>query len=138
MKKTFHLEILASKRPFFKGECEELIFPAIDGECGILADHEPMVSAIQSGELRFCSDGKWTYAAVSEGLIEITSQYVIILADTVEYPEEIDKNRAEEAKLRAEEQLRQKQSIREYYRTQAALNRAINRLKISQRHINKH
>ncbi|MDF2952381.1 MAG: atpC, partial [Anaerocolumna sp.] len=48
--------------------------------------------------------------------------------------DEIDKNRANEAKMRAEERLRQKQSIIEYYHTQAALNRAINRLKVTNRH----
>ena len=58
----------------------------------------------------------------------------VILADSCELPEEIDIKRAEEARLRAEEQLRQKQSIQEYYETQAALNRAMNRLKISQKH----
>jgi len=58
----------------------------------------------------------------------------IILADTCELPEEIDIKRAEEARERAEEMLRQKQSIQEYYMTQAALNRAINRLKVSQKH----
>ena len=58
----------------------------------------------------------------------------VILADSCELPEEIDIKRAEEARERAEEMMRQKQSIREYYETQAALNRAMNRLKISQKH----
>ena len=60
---------------------------------------------------------------------------VILLADTVELPEEIDINRANEAKLRAQEKLRQKQSIKEYYQTQASLNRAMNRLKVTARHM---
>ena len=58
----------------------------------------------------------------------------IDLADSCELPEEIDIKRAEEARERAEEKLRQKQSIKEYYQTQAALNRAMNRLKVSQKH----
>ena len=66
--------------------------------------------------------------------MEITADHVIILADTVEKPEEIDVKRAEEAKQRAEEKLRQKQSIMEYYHTQAALNKAMNRLKVNQKH----
>ena len=57
---------------------------------------------------------------------------VTILVDTAERPEEINVRRAEEAKERAEEQLRQKQSLQEYYRTQASLARAMNRLKVSQ------
>ena len=57
------------------------------------------------------------------------------MADTAESPDEIDVRRANEAKLRAEEALRQKQSIQEYYHIQAALNRAMNRLKVTKRHI---
>jgi F-type H+-transporting ATPase subunit epsilon len=110
-----------------------LIFPGIDGEHGILARHEAMVTCISAGELRFLVDGTWNYAAVSTGFVEITSDYVVLLADTVERPEDIDINRANEAKIRAEERLRQKQSIMEYYHTQAALNRAMNRLKVTKR-----
>ena len=74
------------------------------------------------------------YAAISEGFIQVMPDSSIILADTCELPEEIDIKRAQEARERAEERLRQKQSIKEYYETQAALNRAMNRLKISQKH----
>ncbi len=135
MAKTFQLEIIASDHPFFKGECEMLIFPGIDGEHGILASHEAMVTCIKAGELRFLAGENWQYAAVSDGFVEITSDYVVLLADTVEKPEEIDVNRASEAKKRAEEGLRQKQSIMEYYHTQAALNRAMSRLKVTKRHM---
>lgn len=131
---TFQLEIIASDRPFFKGDCEMLIFPGIDGEHGIMANHEAMVTCLSAGELRYKIDGEWQYAAVSDGFVEVTTEYVIILADTVEKPEEIDINRANEAKMRAEEKLRQKQSVMEYYQTQAALNRAMNRLKVTKRH----
>ena len=81
-------------------------------------------------------DGDWKFAAISEGIIEVLPDRAVILADSCELPEEIDIKRAEEARERAEEMLRQQQSIREYYETQAALNRAINRLKISQKHFN--
>ncbi len=134
MAKTFQLEIIASDRPFYKGDCEVLVFPGIDGEHGILANHEAMVTYVNAGEMRFKSNGEWQYAAVSAGFVEITPTRVVLLADTVERPEEIDINRASEAKLRAEEQLRQKQSIREYYNTKAAMNRAMARLKLTSKH----
>jgi len=134
MAKKFQLEILASDHPFYKGECESIVFPGLDGEHGILADHEAMVTCISSGELRFKTEDGWHYAAVSDGFVEITGEKVVLLADTVERPDEIDTNRASEAKIRAEEQLRQKQSIREYYETKAALTRAMVRLKISNKH----
>lgn len=53
MGKTFYLEITASDRKFYNGECEMMIFPAIDGQQGILPNHESMVTAVKAGELRF-------------------------------------------------------------------------------------
>lgn len=133
MAKTFYLEIIASDRIFFQGDCEHLVITAIDGLLGILAGHEPLVTSLPTGELKYMVDGVWKHAAISEGFIEVMPDRAVILADSCELPEEIDIKRAEEARQRAEEMLRQKQSIREYYETQAALNRAINRLKISQK-----
>ena len=131
MAKSFHLEIIASDRVFYEGNCEHLVITAIDGLIGIMYGHEPLVTSLPTGELKYMVDGEWHYAAISEGFIPESS---IILADSCELPEEIDIKRAEEARERAEERLRQKQSIMEYYHTQAALNRAINRLKVSQKH----
>lgn len=134
MAKTFHLEIIATDRIFFSGEVEHLVITAIDGLLGIMAGHEPLVTSLPTGELKYLVDGEWKYAAISEGFIQVMPDSSIILAETCELPEEIDIKRAEEARERAEEMMRQKQSIREYYETQAALNRAMNRLKISQKH----
>lgn len=134
MAKNFHLEIIASDRVFYDGDCEHLVITAIDGLIGIMYGHEPLVTSLPTGELKYMADGKWHYAAISEGFIQVMPDSSIILADSCELPEEIDIKRAEEAKERAEEKMRQKQSIMEYYHTQAALNRAMNRLKISQKH----
>lgn len=135
MAKTFQLEIIASDHPFYKGECEKLVFTGIDGEHGILANHLPMVTSLRAGELRYQVNGQWNYAAVSDGFVEITRDYVVLLADTIEKPEDIDVIRANEAKVRAEERLRQKLSIQEYYQTQAELTRAINRLKVTSKFV---
>ena len=134
MANPFHLEIISTDRVFFSGEVEHLVITAIDGLLGIMAGHEPLVTCLPTGELKYLVNGEWKYAAISEGFIQVMPDSSIILADTCELPEEIDIKRAQEAKERAEELLRQKQSIKEYYETQAALNRAINRLKISQKH----
>ena len=134
MAKTFHLEIIATDRIFFQGECEHLVIRAIDGLIGIMAGHEPLVTSLPTGEMKYMVDGEWHYAAIAGGFIQVMPDSAVILADSCELPEEIDIKRAEEAKERAAEMLRQKQSIKEYYQTQAALNRAINRLKISQKH----
>ena len=133
MAKKFELEIVTPDRVFYKGECEHLVITAIDGLLGILYGHEPLVTALPDGELKYMVDGKWRYAAISEGFIQVTPDKSVIIADSCELPEEIDVKRAEEARERAKEMLRQKQSIQEYYQTQAALNRAMNRLKVSQK-----
>ena len=129
MDDTFQLHVVASDKIFYKGPCEMIVVPAIDGYRGVMAHHEPMVTVIIAGEMRFRVDGEWKYAAVSDGFIDVNSENVTVIADTVELPEEIDIKRAEQAKERAEERLRQKQSMQEYIHTQAALSRAMARLK---------
>lgn len=130
---TFGLKIIASDRVFYEGRCRKLILPAPDGEMGILANHENMVIAVTVGDARMeIEEGNWVDVAVGAGFAEVVNNRVTVLVDTAERPEEIDVRRAEEAKERAEEQMRQKQSIKEYYRTQASLARAMNRLKVSQ------
>lgn len=132
MAKTFDLKIVASDKVFYEGLCEHLIIPAIDGTMGILAGHENTVTTIESGELKFQINGVWKNAAVTEGFIEIMPHEVILLVDTIELPENIDIKRAKQAKERAKERMRQKQSMKEYYHTQAALSRAMARLKVTQ------
>jgi F-type H+-transporting ATPase subunit epsilon len=129
MAKTFKLDILAADKYFFSGDCEELIFPSIDGSHGVLAGHEPMICCLSAGEVQFRVDGEWHRAIVSEGFVEVMPNFVKMLADTAEKPEEIDLLRAEAAKQRAEERLRQQLSTKQYYHTKAALNRAMARIK---------
>ena len=130
---TFSLKIISSDKVFYNGKCQNLTIPTPDGQMGILAHHENMVIAVEIGELRLqTEDGEWMLAAVSKGFAEIINNRVSVLVNAAERPEEIDIKRAEEAKERAEERLRQKQSIQEYYLSQAALARAMARLKTSQ------
>ena len=126
------LKIISTDKVFYDGKCEYLVIPTIDGEKGILAHHENMVIAVEIGELRFRKpDGEWVTAVVSKGFAEIVNNRASVLVNTAERPEDIDVKRAEEAKERAEEQLRQKQSIQEYYLSQASMARAMTRLKAS-------
>ena len=122
MESTFGLEIYAAKQTVFAGRAKSLIIPAEDGQKEFLAHHANMICAIvqvrcalrilerkladSCSELRFCRDDQ---------------QPCKMFCLTVERPEEIDIRRAEEARDRAEEQLRQQQSIVEYHRSQAAL-----------------
>ena len=128
--KTFRLRILAAERTFYDGPCQSLTVPTIDGRYGLMAQHENVVIAIIPGELTLHTEsGEEQIAAVSEGMLKMEDNEALVLVDTIERPEEIDRKRAERARERAEERLRQKQSIREYHLSKAALARAMARLK---------
>ena len=128
---TFYLKIISANRVFYSGRCRSLIVPEYDGQKEILAHHEDMIIAIDEGEMRFQPEGSdnWQYAVLGMGFVEIINNRVTLLVETAVRPDEIDVARALEAKERAEEQLRQKQSIQEYYHSRASLARAMARLK---------
>ena len=128
MANTFLLEIVTPEKQFFTGEVESLIIPASDGSYGVQAGHEPVVTAIEPGEARYKADGEWHDLVVTQGFAEIMSDYAIVLVSAAERPEDIDEARAERAKERAEERLRQKSSRLEYFHSKAALARATARL----------
>lgn len=128
MEKTFQLEIVTPERQFFTGPVESLMLPALDGEYGVLPGHEPVVTAVEPGEARYKVDGVWHSVIVTQGLAELMSDYAILLVAAAERPEDIDAARAQRAKERAQERLRQHGSQREYYRGKAALARANARL----------
>lgn len=134
---TFYLKIISSNRVFYEGPCHCLIIPALDGEKAIMAHHEEMIIAIRSGEMRLQKEagGVWETAVLGQGFCQIANNRATLLADTVERPEEVDANRAREALERAQERLRQKQSIQEYHMTQSAMARALVRLKETEKFV---
>jgi F-type H+-transporting ATPase subunit epsilon len=94
-----------------------------------------LVARIATGAVRILeTDGEWVDAVVTEGFMEVKQNQVVVLVDTAEWPFEIDEKRAEEARRRAEERLQMKLGRIEYLRTQAALRRAMSRLKIKRKH----
>lgn len=131
MGSTFYLEVVTPERMFFSGDVEMVVLKTPDGEIGILANHEPVVAAVSVGPLRIKKDGEWLDAVINEGFMEVKQDKAIILADTAEWPHEIDKNRAEEARKRAEARLHRKLSYIEHIRSEAALARALARLNVS-------
>lgn len=128
--KTFALKILASDRVFYEGRCRMAVLPAQDGQIGIMADHAAVVIALDVGELRVQKeDGSEAVAVIGKGIMQFVNNRMTVLVEFAEYPDEIDQKRALAAKHRAEERMRQKQSIQEYHQSQAALARALARLK---------
>lgn len=132
---TFYLKVIAADHIFFQGRCISLTVPATDGEKGILPHHESMVIALNDGEIRIKDeDGKNHVGISGSGFVQIADNCVTLLVESAERPEDIDKKRAIEAQERAMEQLRQKQSIKEYKTSQAALARAMSRLKVASKY----
>lgn len=126
----FHLRVVASDKVFYDGLCTVAIVPGLDGEWAFMAHHDDIVVAVQPGQMRFQKpDGEWEYVIVGSGFAESANNRTRVLVDTAERPEEIDEVRAREALERAQEAMRQKQSIQEYRVSQASLARAISRLK---------
>jgi F-type H+-transporting ATPase subunit epsilon len=131
MEKQFKLTIVTPERQFFDGNAEAVTVTAPDGQMTILANHVPIVAPLVVGTLSIKTDGEWHQSFNSEGFMEVGAEEVVIFVQACEWPDEIDERRAEEARRRAEERLRQKQSIQEYKQTKMALARAMARLRIS-------
>ena len=127
---TFYLKVITSNKKFFSGRVSVVIVTAMDGEKAFMAHHEEMTLALQPGEIRFQKeDGSWMTAVSGVGVVQAANNRVTIIVESAELPEEIDEVRAREARDRALEEMRQKQSIQEYKTTQASLARALNRLR---------
>ncbi len=128
---TFKVHILSAHRTFYEGECESIIIPAVDGQYGVLAGHCNTVRAIVPGKLIFRAPGQEAQeVAVSAGIMKVEDNDVLILADSVLRPEEIDEVRAEREAAEAKEAMLQKLGRQEYLSAQAQLARAVSKLKI--------
>ena len=132
--KTFMLSVLAADSCIYVGECSSVILPAADGQYGVRADHCNTISAVVPGLLEYTlPNGEVQSVAVSNGMVKIENNEVMILVDSAERPEEIDIRRAERAAAEAREQMLQKKSIMEYRTAEAYLARALNRIKVGRK-----
>lgn len=131
----FTVHILAADKVLYEGDCESLIIPTPWGQYGILAHHCKAICAIVAGRLTYrVPGGEDRYAAVSDGLVKIEDNDVLILVDTAERPEEIDINNVRRAAEASREAMLQKRSIREYREAQATLARALSRMDVHKKY----
>ena len=130
---TLRLEIITAERQIFADDVNVVVVPGIEGELGILPHHAPLMTMLKPGELLIRKDSEETYMSVSGGFLEIRPDKIIILADACERAEEIDIERAEEAKRRAEERLTTHPPDMDMAQAQAALLRSLVRLKVAER-----
>lgn len=100
-------EIVSQDRMVWEGDADIVIVPGVNGEMGILPHHAPLLSTMKYGILRVRSQGQEEVFTVAGGLVEVQPDIVTVLADTAENVKEIDVQRAEDAKRRAEDMLKQ-------------------------------
>ncbi len=137
MSKTMNLLVAACDHKVYEGKAYSCILPLADGELGVLPGHEETIYAISMGELRYTDErGEVAKIFVGDGMAVVNGDSVRVLVMSSENYDEIDYNRAMEAKERAEEVLRQKRSIEEYVHSQVSLHRAIERMKAASRGVN--
>ncbi len=129
MASKVELEIITPERVLLREEVEMVIAPAVDGEIGILPEHFPLVTSLEIGVLRIkrSEEEGFLPLSISQGVMEVLPQRITVLVATAELPEEIDIERAMEAKKRAEERLKKEEF--DSARARAAMERAVARIK---------
>ena len=130
---SFRLEIATAERMVFAGEVNEVVVWGIEGQLAILPYHAPLMTMLQPGDVLIRRGNEEEYLAISGGFLEVRPDRVIILADACERAEEIDIARAEAAKRRAEEILKERPSQIDAAAAEAALRRSLARLKVVER-----
>ena len=126
--KNFRLKIITPERIFFDEDAYMVEFNTTEGEIGVYADHIPLTCILKPGILTIRMDGEAKEAALHTGFAEILPDQVTILAEAIEWPEEIDAKRAEAAMERAKERIAHPTSQTDIARAQTALMRAMARI----------
>lgn len=126
-------QVLTPDRGIIRDQVDEVEIPGSEGYFGVLPGHRPMLAALSVGELWYRKGEEKYYLSISYGFAEVLPDRVTILAKLAERAEDIDVERAESARKRAEERLSRPQSDIDYERARAALTKAMMRLQVSGR-----
>ncbi len=132
--KLFHVQVVSPDRIFYEDDIEMLEVRTTEGEIGVYAGHIPLTSIIAPGVVRFMVNGETKEAALHDGFLEILPEKVVILAESCEWPDEIDIHRAREAKVRAERRLKGSEGEINEKRAELALRRALLRLQLGEKY----
>ena len=127
--KNFELKVITPDRTFFEGEVRMVEFNTTEGQIGIYRNHIPLTVIIKPGVLTITGD-QVRKAALHSGFAEILQDRVTILAEVIEWPDEIDQGRAEAARDRAQKLIAERASTTDIARAETALNRAMARIKV--------
>lgn len=129
-------KLVTPERTLYDDEVDQATLPVADGEVTILPNHIPYIASLKAGEVVLKMEGEEKSLAVSGGFIEFDKNHLTVLADTAEYAEEIDLQKAEEAKANAEKLKEEKISLdeMEYAKVAAAIERESARIKVARKH----
>ena len=131
MPTLFNFEVHTPYRLFYSGKAQAITLALADGEIGIYANHSPFTGVVVTGILRIKeSDGNWRAAFVSDGILEVKEHKNVLMVDSAEWPEEIDKERALLSKQEAEKTLSDANFKFETDKAKNKLRRAESRLKV--------
>jgi F-type H+-transporting ATPase subunit epsilon len=131
MADTFQLEIVTPEKKVVETPAEEVQIPGKNGYLGILPGHAPLITELAVGEITYRANSGEERLAVAWGFAEVLPDKVTILAETAERPSEIDANRAEKAKERAEQRLTSGDTSVDVDRALDALHRAETRIDVA-------
>ena len=132
--KTINLQIISPTRVFFDEAVDMVEMKTTEGEIGVLAGHIPLTTILEPGVLRIKTDGNVREAALHDGFVQIQKDKVTVLAESCEWPDEIDANRAEKAKERAERRLTSGSKEVDMVRAELALKKALIRIDLAGKH----
>jgi F-type H+-transporting ATPase subunit epsilon len=131
MANTFQLEIVTPVKLMVKDAAEEAQIPGLSGYLGILPGHAPLITELAVGVITYKASGVTHTLSVAWGFMEVLQDKVTILAETAERPQEIDVERAQKAKDRADQRLKSNDPKVDYTRAEDALHRAETRLNVA-------
>ena len=128
----FDLKIITPDRVFYSGKASVLELNTVEGGIGIYKNHIPMTTVLEPGIATITEEGgNKKEAALHTGFMEILGDRITILAEIAEWPDEIDRNRAQEAKIRAERRLQNDKSNINITRAELALHKALVRIELA-------
>lgn len=128
MAENFKLKIITPDRVFYEDEVSMVEFNTVEGEVGIYREHIPMTMIVAPGILTITKGDEVKEAALHAGFTEVLPDKVTVLAEIIEWPGEIDLHRAEDAKARAEERIRENAPGTDLRRAEMSLKRAVARI----------
>ena len=133
MAEKLALQIVTPERQVLIEQVDDVILPSVDGYMGVLQGHAPLLAHLDVGEVSYRVGNQRHYLAVSGGFVEVLRESVSILATTCEKAEEIDLDRAQKARERAEKELKPELPEADFRRFETRLKRALSRIQVTGR-----